>query len=99
MSTIFIPLKKYPSAFEKNGRYFALRNVQLRWNVQLGGNVFSVLFALAYTLAKQIFDLTVYRAEIVLSPSGNGVIQLRREPQGDLFFMCIVHSHRPLSLV
>ena len=44
--------------------------------VDFVGNIFSVLFALADTFGKQIFDLTVDRAEIVLRPGGDSVVQL-----------------------
>lgn len=55
-------------------------------------NVFSVFLALPHALGQQVFDLAVDGAEIVLRPSGNGVIKLDGKPERDLFFLMIRHN-------
>ena len=69
-------------------------NIQLRRHVDLIGDVFAVLFALAHTLGKKIFDLPVDRAEIILCPGGDSGVELGRETQRDLLFLLIVHINR-----
>ena len=48
--------------------------IQLRRDVQLVGDIFPVLFALTHALGKQIFDLPVHRAEVILCPSGKMIV-------------------------
>ena len=53
----------------------------------LGKDILSVFLPLADTLGEQILDLTVYRAEIVLRPGGDGGVQLGTQPQRDLLLV------------
>lgn len=66
--------------------------IQLGWDVELIGNVFSVLFTLTDTLGQEIFDLSVHRTEVILCPCGDSIIQLRRQAERDLFFSVFVHN-------
>ena len=69
----------------------AVSNIQFGRNVDLVRDVFPVLFPLSDAFCEQIFDLPVYRAEIILRPSGNGDVELWGEAQRDLLFLIIVH--------
>mgnify|MGYP006867767651 FL=1 len=60
--------------------------IQLRRDIQLVGDIFPVLFALTHALGKQIFDLPVHRAEVILCPSGKGIVEFSIQAQGHLFF-------------
>ncbi len=60
------------------GISIALFNFDVRRSVYILPNVFAVLFALPDAFGEEIFNLTVYGAEIVLSPSGKGIIELFR---------------------
>ena len=73
-----------------------LFQIQLRGHIQLIRNIFSILFTLTHTLGKQILDLPIHRAEVVLRPGGNGVVQLRIQPQGDLLFRFSYQYKLPL---
>ena len=59
---------------------------QLDRLIQCFGNILSVLLALANALCKQIFNLSVYGAKVVLCPGCDGVVEFRREPKRDLLF-------------
>ena len=60
--------------------------IQLDRLIQCFGNILSVLFALTNALCKQIFNLPVYGAKVILCPGCDGVVELRREPKRDLLF-------------
>ena len=60
--------------------------IQLDRLIQCFGNILSVLFSLANALCKQIFNLPVYGAKVVLCPGCDGVVEFRREPKRDLLF-------------
>ena len=60
--------------------------IQLNRLIQCFGNILSVLLALANALCKQIFNLSVYGAKVVLCPGCDGVVEFRREPKRDLLF-------------
>ena len=66
-------------------------DVQVGRGVYFIGNVFSVLFPLAHTFGQKVFYLSVDGAEIVLRPSGDGVVQLGGEAKGDLLFLIVGH--------
>lgn len=70
--------------------------IQFWRDVQLVGDIFPVLFALTHALGKQIFDLSVHRAEVILCPCRDSVVQLCRQPQRDLLFSVITHD--PVSV-
>ena len=61
-------------------------DVQLWGDVDLVGDVFAVLFALADTFGEKVFDLTVHRTKIIFGPSGDGGVELGGEAEGDLLF-------------
>ena len=60
--------------------------IQLDRLIQCFGNILSVLFALTNALCKQICNLPVYGAKVILCPGCDGVVELRREPKRDLLF-------------
>ena len=60
--------------------------IQLDRLIQRFGNILSVLLALANALCKQIFNLSVYGAKVVLCPGCDGVVEFRGEPKRDLLF-------------
>ena len=66
-------------------------DVQVGRGVYFVGNVFSVLFHLAHTFGQKVFYLPVDGAEIVLRPSGDGVVQPGGEAKGDLLFLIFGH--------
>ena len=74
--------KSPKTAFLNYMRQFGGRRTVPLFNIKLGrhvyfiGHVLSVLFPLFYTFGQQIFDLSVYRTEVVLCPGSNGVIKL-----------------------
>ncbi len=68
------------------GGHLILFNIQLGRDVDFVGNVFAVLFPLSDALRQQILYLSVHRAEVILCPCGDGVIQLGAQPQGYLLF-------------
>ena len=53
-------------------------DVHIKRSINFIGYIFAVLFALFNALGQQIFNLTVDRAEVVLRPCGDIVIQLFR---------------------
>ncbi len=53
-------------------------NLDIQRCVYLLSNVLTVLFALFNAFGEEIFNLSVDGAEIILSPSGKGVIELFR---------------------
>ena len=65
--------------------------VQLRRHVQLLRRGRAVLFALAHALGQKILYLPVDRAEVILRPRGDGVVQLRRQAQRHLLFRVVRH--------
>ena len=65
--------------------------VQLGWFVQILGYVFPVLFPLADAFGEQVFDLSVYGAEIVFCPSCYGIVQFFRQSQRHLLFTVFRH--------
>ena len=73
-------------------RTFSLTDIQLRRNIQFIGHVFSVLFALSDAFGEQVFYLSVYRAEIILCPCCDCIIQLGRESKRHLFLFVISHE-------
>ena len=69
-------------------------NIQFRRLIQSFRNIFAVLFALAYTLGKKIFNLSVDRAEVVLCPGCDLVIKFGRKPERNLFFLAVAHLNK-----
>lgn len=61
--------------------------IRFRRDVRLIGDIFLILPALSDTFRQKIFNLSVYGAEIVFRPGGNGVVQFRGQAQGDLLFV------------
>ena len=68
-----------------------LFNIQLRRDIDFVGDVFSVFLSLADAFGQQVFDLTVDRAEIVLRPRGDGIVELSGQTERNLLFLIIVH--------
>ena len=66
-------------------------NVDIQRLIQRLGHVFSILLPLPHAFGQQVLDLPVGRAEIVLRPGRNLVVQLCRQPQENLFFLSIRH--------
>ena len=69
--------------------------IELGRNVDLIGDVFAVLFALADTFGEKVFDLTVHRTKIIFGPSGDGGVELGGQAQGHLLFGVVVHGSLP----
>ena len=67
-------------------RVVLLLDIQFGRHVDLVRDVLAVLFALTHTLGEQILDLPVHRAEVILSPRGKGIVELRIQAQGICFF-------------
>jgi len=65
--------------------------IQLGWDVELVGDVFSVLFTLSDAFGQEIFDLSVHRSEVILCPCGDRVIELFRQSERNLFLSVIAH--------
>ena len=74
-------------------RVVLLLDIQFGRHVDLVRDVLAVLFALTHTLGEQILDLPVHRAEVILSPCGKGIVELRIQAQGDLLFR-LCHQYR-----
>ena len=74
-------------------RVVLLLDIQFGRHVDLVRDVLAVLFALTHTLGEQILDLPVHRAEVILSPRGKGIVELRIQAQGDLLFR-LCHQYR-----
>ena len=72
-------------------RFGGLFYVQLRRHIQLLRCGRAVLFALAHALGQKIFYLPVDRAEVILRPRGDCVVQLRRQAQRHLLFRVVRH--------
>ena len=79
-------VKSKQKCFGNFPKHFCLLDIQFWWEVDLVGDVFAVLFALAHALGEEIFDLPVHRAEVVLGPGSKGVVELRVQAQRDLLF-------------
>lgn len=62
-----------PQAFMPKYRDF-YSNIQFGRNVDFVGDIFSVLFPLPNALGKEVFDLPIHGTEVVLRPSGDGVV-------------------------
>ena len=86
--------RKRPRAKAKQGRKPLQESFQIElWrDVQRIRRVAAVLLSLAHALGEQIFDLPVDGAEIILSPGGDGLIELWRQTQRNLLFLQIVHA-------
>ena len=50
--------------------------IQLGWDVELVGDVFSVLFTLSDAFGQEIFDLSVHRSKVVFRPRRNRFVEL-----------------------
>ena len=72
------------SAFREEGELF---DVDVQGFVELGGHIFAVLLSLPDALGQEVFDLSVDGTEVVLCPCGDGVIELRRKSERDLFLL------------
>ncbi len=83
-SNLFFAPQKYNHPCET----FVLFNIKFRRFVQLMRNRHSVFLALLDTFRQKIFYLSVDRTEIVFCPCGNSIIQLCRQPERNLFFLC-----------
>lgn len=59
--------------------------IQLRRLVEMLRNVLPILLALPDTFGQEVFDLAVDRAEIVLRPGSDCVIELFIQPERNLF--------------
>ena len=77
---------------------FILFDVQLWGDVDLIGDVFAVLFALADTFGEKVFDLTVHRTKIIFGPSGDGGVELGGEAEGICFLPSFFGSAMDASL-
>lgn len=66
-------------------------NIQFRRHVNFIGYIFSVFLSLPHALRQKILYLSVDGAEIILRPGCNGVVELGREPERNLFFRIIRH--------
>ena len=62
-------------------------NIQLGRFIQMFGDVSAVLLALLDALGEKIFDLSVHRAEIVLRPRSNGIVELCVQAEGNLLLL------------
>ena len=67
-------------------------DVDIQRFIQMFGYIFAVFPALPDTFREEILDLSVDRAEIVLRPGGDIVIQLFREPERNLFLFLFIHK-------
>ena len=86
-----MPKFKIKKRCQKGTARCYLLQIQLRRQVDLIRNVLSVFLALTDALSKEIFDLTVDGAKVVLCPRGNGGIPLWRHTEGDLLLALLVH--------
>lgn len=68
-----------------------LFNIQLWRDIDFVGDIFAVFLPLTDAFGQKIFDLTVDRAEIVLCPSSDGVVELCGQAERNLLFLIIVH--------
>ena len=76
-----LELKTAPVNFSAGAALLFIRfrfNLDIQRCVYLLSNVLTVLFALFNAFGEEIFNLSVDGAEIILSPSGKGVIELFR---------------------
>jgi len=55
-------------------RLLFFQKIEVKRLVQFGGYITAVFAALLHAFCEQIFDLTVYAAEIVLRPCGNCIV-------------------------
>ena len=69
----------------------SLFDIEIRFFVEMFGNVFSVFFALFDAFRKKVFDLAVNGAEIILRPCCDVIIQLIIESQRYLFSGHVVY--------
>lgn len=74
---------------------FILLYIQLGWYVYVLAHIFTVLFALTNAFGQQVFNLSVYRAEIIFRPGGYCVVQLRRKSERYLFFVVLIFHFFP----
>ena len=54
-------------------------------------DIFAILFPLTDALRKQILDLAIHGAEIILRPGSELIKELFRQAQGNLFFLVFCH--------
>ena len=86
-------LCKNGSTLYRTSSHLFLLDIQFGRHVDLVRDVLAVLFALTHTLGEQILDLPVHRTEVILSPRGKGIVELRIQAQGDLLFR-LCHQYR-----
>lgn len=75
-----------------------LFNIQFGWDIQLVGNILTVLLSLSDAFRQKIFDLPVDGTEVVLCPCGNCIIELSRKAKGNLFFV-VCHGPAPFKVL
>ena len=63
-----------------------LFDIQFRRHIDLVGDILTVLLPLTDALGEEILDLTVHRAEVILCPGSNGIVELRIQTEWDLLF-------------
>ena len=67
--------------------------IQFWWHIHLVRYIFSILFSLPDTFGQQIFDLPIYRTEIIFCPSCNCIIQFCRQSKWYLLFFFVCHTN------
>lgn len=57
-----------------SGSFLHSLNIKFWRNVKFVRDIFSILFSLSDAFCQQIFNLSVYRTEIIFRPGCNGIV-------------------------